>query len=357
MKPLTFSKIRNNPKTSKYLKDVRTFDHWLQATKTRHMRYRYVDYSGDTVEFGTAFGDYMHRFHPRRKAAVVARHLQLGKAIDEMGLPCCMITVTTGQDGKWAQEHGIPMSIEDAFYSLKGGVNKSRADEYEKGDPQNKHLGAVAKLLRHIKRLPGYYGYLVVYEPHTRHNVGYPHAHILVVGINPTQDEIHHLKTLWSMKYKMGSYEHGIDIAYHPAGEIQSMANYLLKYIAKGYNGLGSQFGDDEWSAAEWVFYSLAHKHGWRLYQVSQSLNRLMVYQRPDGDDPRRLERDYLAVDMIVDDDPDIPVRPVWESPLARRLPDYRSEYFGIEDYTGDNDPDVRRLLDSACRSGTGVVT
>lgn len=109
--------------------------------------------------------------------------------------------------------------------------------------------------------------YVWVMEPHKS---GYPHMHVAVFGyISGAIQE--RLKHLWSQKYAVGSKEHGLDFSVKSVKEsIQSVRNYLMKYITKGIGGDGKK----KWSVEEWVYHALAWKHRHRFVGMSRGISR-----------------------------------------------------------------------------------
>ena len=115
--------------------------------------------------------------------------------------------------------------------------------------------------------------YVWVMEPHKS---GYPHMHVALFGYVP-EDIRERLKWLWSEKYGVGSKEHGLDFSVKSVKEsIQSVRNYLMKYITKGIGGEGSK----TWSAEEWLYHATAWKHHHRYIGMSRSISRYCTAYR-----------------------------------------------------------------------------
>ena len=109
--------------------------------------------------------------------------------------------------------------------------------------------------------------YIWVMEPHKS---GYPHLHVAMFGYIP-KDMQERLTRLWSEKYQVGSAKHGIDFSVKNVNEsIQSIRNYLMKYISKGI-GAG---GNKTWSPEEWIYHAIAWKHHHRYISMSRSISR-----------------------------------------------------------------------------------
>lgn len=119
--------------------------------------------------------------------------------------------------------------------------------------------------------------YIWVIEPHKS---GYPHLHILVFTeiSQLLQDKI---KQLWSEKYKAGSKEHGVDFTTRiPEEDINSLRNYLMKYIAKGFVITNTKFSETFWIKEQLIFNALIWKNGYRIFQPSRTLQKIMHYNR-----------------------------------------------------------------------------
>jgi hypothetical protein len=108
------------------------------------------------------------------------------------------------------------------------------------------------------------------------HRSGYPHMHVAIFGY--VRKELQErLERLWSEKYEVGSKEHGIDFSVKSVKEsIQSVRNYLMKYITKGMGGEGKR----TWTAEEWVYHALAWKHHHRYIGMSRSISRYCMARR-----------------------------------------------------------------------------
>lgn len=124
-----------------------------------------------------------------------------------------------------------------------------------------------------IRRVSKGLEYVWVMEPHKS---GYPHMHVAIFGYVPKELQ-DRLCWLWSEKYQIGSAEHGIDFSVKSVKEsIQSVRNYLMKYITKGIGGEGKR----TWSAEEWVYHALARKYHHRYIGMSMSISRYCTARR-----------------------------------------------------------------------------
>ena len=77
--------------------------------------------------------------------------------------------------------------------------------------------------------------------------------HVALFGY-VSKDLQERLSWLWSEKYEVGSVEHGLDFSVKSVKEsIQSVRNYLMKYITKGIGGEGRK----KWTVEEWVYHAI----------------------------------------------------------------------------------------------------
>jgi len=163
-------------------------------------------------------------------------------------------SVVTSKDIGFLQSQIV--IIEDSFLLLKDGWDK------------------LSKILRkYVTDLT----YIWVIEPHSS---GYPHLHVIVFAdiSQLLQDKI---KQLWSEKYEVGSKEHGVDFSTRiPDEDINSLRNYLMKYIAKGFVITNTKFSETFWTKEILVFNALIWKNGYRTFQPSRKLQQLMRYNQ-----------------------------------------------------------------------------
>jgi hypothetical protein len=202
-------------------------------------------------------GKYIHRWTPIYQKRLMAKLYQLDEWWKEHKGPVTLLTLTTYQAGEHSRSiKGEIVTIEDSFLLLKDGWDK------------------LSKILR--KYLPDL-TYIWVIEPH---GSGYPHLHILVFAeiSQLLQDKI---KQLWSEKYKAGSKEHGVDFTTRiPEEDINSLRNYLMKYIAKGFVITNTKFSETLWSKEQLVFNAIIWKNGFRTFQPSRILQKIMRYDK-----------------------------------------------------------------------------
>lgn len=235
-----------------YLPDVLKFRDYLTETSLCHFRITETRES----EMVVSDVEYIHRWTDTYRRAWIAKLYQLEAWHNREGLPVTLLTLTTYQDGWYSHQKGRNLTIPESFDVLKTGWKKLSM--------------ILRKELRTIE-------YFWVMEPHES---GYPHMHVMLfaeIG-PPLQDKI---RFLWE-SYGAGSRAHGVDFEIRPKNEgIQSLRNYLLKYLAKGLQGTDSKFGDDPLLPGHWVFHSQVWKYQYRIVGSSRLLSRVMAYDAP----------------------------------------------------------------------------
>jgi hypothetical protein len=152
--------------------------------------------------------------------------------------------------------------------------------------------------------------YVWVMEPHKS---GYPHMHVALFGY-VSKDLQERLRRLWSEKYAVGSVEHGLDFSVKSVKEsIQSVRNYLMKYITKGIGGGGKK----KWTVEEWVYHAIAWKNRHRYIGMSRSISRYCTARKLRYRYGRRLSE--LCGEYVV-----LPELPVDKSGLVEAISWYR---------------------------------
>jgi len=191
---------------------------------------------------------YITRWSPEYKKRTLANMYAVEEYCKRSGKSIVTLLTLTGyQDGKTSIDaKGKTTTREELFDNLTHGWRLLS--------------NLIAKIYPNLE-------YIWVMEPHKS---GYPHMHVAVFGyISPEiQDR---LIKLWSEKYQVGSAEHGIDFSAKSIKEsIQSIRNYLMKYISKdiGANGTSS------WSPEEWIYHAIAWKHHHRYIGMSRAISR-----------------------------------------------------------------------------------
>ena len=116
-----------------------------------------------------------------------------------------------------------------------------------------------------------------VIEPHAS---GYPHFHVIVFAEIPEflQEKI---KQPWPEKCQVGSNEQGVDFSTRiPDEDINSLRNYPMKYIAKGFVITDTKFFETFWTKEIFVFNALIGKNGYQTFQPSRRQQQGMSYNR-----------------------------------------------------------------------------
>lgn len=237
---------------------IRDFKRYIQTTARCTFRIY-----GTRYEDGLAADDdrtigYIHRWTPVYRSAVIAKFYLLEQYCKAHPTRYTMMTLTTAQDGDYSVSlRGGVTTIEESFKLLKEGFR------------------GLTKWIR--KHHPGL-EYVWMLEPH---KTGYPHMHVIFLGHIPEPSQAA-IKALWSEKYIIGSYDNGVKFTTPP---IQSIRNYLVKYIRKTLHGgkTGSKYeaSTDGWTKGELLFNAVMWHNGYRLWGASAPLSRVMA--RPDA--------------------------------------------------------------------------
>lgn len=253
-----FHAVNKDRRLRQYAPLVRQLAEYVRTTSRCSFLHRGAVYRDDVWQDVEQNAEYLHRFTVTYRRGVVAKMYQLDDWWDEHRTPVTLLTLTTYQDGAYSRSvKGRGLTIPEAFLTLKTSWDSLRKSlRFYLHDTQ----------------------WVWVVEPHQS---GYPHLHVAVFADveRGTQEAI---KRLWSEKYGAASYEHGADFDVRkPSGDISSIRNYLLKYLAKGFITTGSKFGeDDDWTPGQAVFYALAWREGWRLFGATKDLCRVMAYKK-----------------------------------------------------------------------------
>lgn len=202
-----------------------------------------------------------HRWTTGYRKKLLAKLYLLDQYIQENPSAITLLTLTVYQDGEYSEQvTGKKLTIPESFELLKKSWKK------------------LSMMLRAI--LPGT-EYIWIVEPH---KTGYPHLHV-VLFTDVTIGMQERIKTLWSEKYHAGSFENGADFEIRrPDQAIESLRNYLMKYIAKGFISTDSRYGGDGWTASELVFNACVWNGGYRTFQPSKGLQKTMGWT-PGKDD------------------------------------------------------------------------
>lgn len=251
--------IRRDKRLRQYYHISRQFVLYLRAMDTMGLcvsGFNNRDNKGIDIGFAAN-----HRWTTAYRNKLLAKLYLLDDYIKENPSPVTLMTLTVFQDGEYSESMlGEKLTIPESFELLKKSWKK------------------LSMMVRNI--LPGC-EYIWIVEPHKS---GYPHLHLALFADVPlgTQER---LKRLWSEKYHAGSFENGIDFEIRrPEQSIESLRNYLMKYIAKGFVSTGSRFGGEGWTAAELVFNACVWDGNYRTFQPSRGLQKILGWT-PARDD------------------------------------------------------------------------
>jgi hypothetical protein len=202
-----------------------------------------------------------HRWTTAYRKKLLAKLYLLDDYIKQNPSQVTLMTLTVYQGGDYSEQvTGKRLTISESFELLK------------------KSWKNLSMMIRTF--LPGT-EYLWIVEPH---KTGYPHLHVALFSDVPESIQ-ERIKTLWSAKYRAGSFEHGADFEIRkPDQAIESLRNYLMKYIAKGFISTDSRYGGEGWTASELVFNACVWEGGYRTFQPSRGLQKILGWT-PGKDD------------------------------------------------------------------------
>lgn len=169
---------------------------------------------------------YITRFCDIYMKSLYAKFSQLEDWYKEHKTPVYLLSLTTSSRDK---------TIRQAFEALREGWRK------------------LSHTLRKIRDERGIdLEYIYVYEPHQS---GYPHMHVVLFG-DLTDADFERMRKLWSGKYKVGSYEHGLHISKPKKHqEIEHVRAYILKYVQKSIDLSSMDTPHFVFLAVLWSFY------------------------------------------------------------------------------------------------------
>ncbi|MGA2824181.1 MAG: hypothetical protein ABSE72_11720 [Bacteroidales bacterium] len=203
---------------------------------------------------------YIHRWKPEYMKARLAKFYKLDEWAKTNPLPLSLLTFTTYHNSAYARrKRGKGFTIDESWDILKNGYWKA------------------SMLIRNKIRKGVPYFWIAEPQPES----GYPHIHAgyFTEFTNPEKDR---LKNHWSRVIEAGDYKHGLDFSFeqmHQSGEVKSLRNYLMKYLAKTFVET-----IPNWTPEELVFNAIAWKQGYRFFGCSRDLSHAM--KRPVIDDP-----------------------------------------------------------------------
>jgi hypothetical protein len=233
-----------------------------------------------------------HRWTRLYRNKLLSKLYLLDNYIKENPSAITLMTLTTYHDLKYRKDDDSPrLSIPEAFQVLKTSWKK------------------LSMIIR--KRMPGT-EYIWIVEPQKS---GYPHLHVVLFA-DVTIGDQDGIKKQWA-KYQAGDYEHGAQFEIRqPKDSIQSLRNYLMKYIAKGFVSTESRFGDHTWTSADLVFNALVWDGNFRTFQPSRGLCRYMGWT-PGKDDAIY----WHTNDLEYDKKGDVGKKVMWERSLVGWIP------------------------------------
>jgi len=253
--------IRSDSSLNPYWLDVWQFVEYLKTTERSSFLTHGVVNDGDTWQPIRKEIEYVHRFTTTYRKSILSKFYQLEDWHNENPSPITMLSLTTYQEGSYSRSvKGKDVTIPESFELLKTSwYYLSHAIRY------------------YLPDVP----WVWIMEPHKS---GYPHYHVVLFS-DVDRGTQAALKHLWSKKYQAGSIDYGADFTVSkPEQSIKSIRNYIMKYVAKGFVSTGSKFGEeDTWTAGQLVFYALVRKYGWRLFDASRDLRKVMACKdKPD---------------------------------------------------------------------------
>jgi hypothetical protein len=244
-------------------------------------------------------GPLLNRWHPKRRAGWIARMYHLAMWYEANKIEGCTMISMTG----YQENSGL------SWYDTLDAINDARV-----------------KLLKILRKYLGKVSYFWVIEPHTKHNTGYPHIHLVAFRYidNNIKDGYGEgmedkLRRLYSEEWGTGSHTYGLDFQQMKGDhDIEDLKNYLMKYISKGY------INDQPWTPGELVFnahlYGATHgsripKEGeqpdfkgnytkkYRIIGMSRDLSALLKPEIEDKEDIVWLRTDEIEPQEIKNDD------------------------------------------------------
>jgi len=199
---------------------------------------------------------YIHRWTDIYRKSVLARLYKMEEWFNEHPSHVTMLSLTTYQDGNFSIiEKGHSVDIPESFQILKESWKK------------------LSMLIRN--RIRNNIDYFWVFEPHMKHDTGYPHLHILIfTEFTPQEQE--RIRNLWYSKYQAGSYEYDVDFTIvQPEEAIKNIRNYLMKYLATTFVKTGSKFDDSpDWTKGQLVFNTITWDKAYRLWGFFEEFNK-----------------------------------------------------------------------------------
>lgn len=258
----SLNKIKFYPQLREYEQLARQFVNYLELTENAEICIEGLTRKGNRVYPLKKDIPYIHRWSECYLDSRLAKLYKLEAWVKDNPTPVTMATYTTYHDyNALGNRVNEGYSIEKSFAVLNAGLRKS------------------TDLLRKMRGGPVHY--MNVLEPHPKS--GYPHAHVMYLS-RIIEEEQERLKNHWSNVVGAGNYENGLAFSVDSVfeeGEITSIRNYLMKYMAKTlYDGWRS------WTPQELVFNAVAwggkrdpfkKRRHYRTFQPSRELSKIMA--------------------------------------------------------------------------------
>ena len=227
---------------------VKRMVEYIEKTQPMMLKIKGRVPSGDEI---VKWKPYIHRFHEIYRRGILAKFYQLDDWYRASPKPITLMTLTCrhdySKDGRYIPDG---YTIAGSFEILNEGWTKLYG-------VMRYHLGK--------------FSYVRVIEPH---QMGYPHYHFLIFDeIDSVLEE--KIRTLYSEKYNIGSFENGVDFEFQaPKESISSVKNYIMKYVVKTIN-------PEIMTSELMVFNAVMWINGYRLVSASADLSKVMA--RKDG--------------------------------------------------------------------------
>lgn len=213
---------------------------------------------------------YMTRWCEKYRNRTLAKFYKFNQWWEEQGRPpLTLLTLTTYQDSAYAEKHhGSRVNLQEGFEILKDAWNRLR------------------QMMRN-RVLCRAFDYLWAMEPHLKHDSGYPHLHVVIVG-ELTDEEKEEVKRLWSEVYNAGSREHGANFAescLDAKKDIRNAGFYLFKYLGKGFC-----LDPEKMTPGELRFNTVLWEKGYRQWGASRNISKAMRLDKGEDDRFRFLD-------------------------------------------------------------------
>lgn len=173
------------------------FEHYIRTTEHKTIRIDAVDSQDNEVYIALP---YVHRWTEAYHNRLLHKMYCLEKWYKQNNPVTTLITFTSKQRHR---------RIKTVWERIKKAFQRT--------------LDVIRKMFKGVS-------YFWVTEPHKS---GYPHIHLcLFTGVTEEQKE--RIKHSWAKKQKIGNLSHGVN--FKEGNSIQSIKNYLLKYMTKSCN-------------------------------------------------------------------------------------------------------------------------